>query len=130
MKKINQAVIRIPSTLDDFFLYWCKFLRPLHNLTDREMEIAAEILKERHYISKSIEDPDLIDSVLLSADKKKLIRERVGISIQHFNCVIKRLKDVKILQEGNKINKRFIPKITDNEENFSLTLFFEFKPCQ
>ena len=53
-KKINQAVIRIPCNLQEFFFYWVKFLKPLHNLTEREIQVAAELLLERYEISKTL----------------------------------------------------------------------------
>ena len=129
-KKINQAVIRIPCNLQEFFFYWVKFLKPLHNLTEREIQVAAELLLERYEISKTLEDPNFIDTVLLSPESKTKIREKVGITVQHFNCVYKRLKEVKIIVNNNQINKRFIPKLYPSENNFNLTLFFEFDICK
>jgi hypothetical protein len=41
-------VIRIPTTLDNLFKHWLDFLKPFHNLTEREMDVAATIIKHRH----------------------------------------------------------------------------------
>lgn len=129
-KKINQAVIRIPCDIQGFFFYWVKFLKPLHNLTEKEMLVASELLLERYEISKTLEDPNFIDTVLLSPESKTKIREKVGITVQHFNCVYKRLKEVKIIINNNQVNKKFIPRLSPDENNFHLNLFFEFDVCK
>jgi hypothetical protein len=126
-KKVNQAIIRMEASIDEFFLYWCKFLRPLHNLTDREIQVVAEILKKRFHLAKSIDDQELIDQLLFSPETKAEIRDIVGMSVTHYNCVIKRLREVKILLEHNQINRRFIPKISEKDTNFNLNLYFEIK---
>lgn len=41
--KINN-IIKIPTSIDNFFRYWMEFLKPFHNLANREMEVAAKIL--------------------------------------------------------------------------------------
>lgn len=126
MGRSNQSIIRIPTTLDKFFRVWCEFLRPLHHLTDREMDVMAAILKKRHNMSKSISDEDLLDQVVLSKEIKIEYRNDLNLSIQHFNCVMKRLKDAKVVDINNKINKRIIPKISESINGFELLLNFEF----
>lgn len=126
MGKNNQAIIRIPTTLDKFFRVWCEFLRPLHHLTDREMDVFAAILKKRYIMSKSISDEDLLDQVVLSKEIKIEYRNELNLSIQHFNCVMKRLKDSKVVDSNNRINKRIIPKLNEGVSGFELLLNFEF----
>ena len=47
MKSRINNVIRIPASLDkDFFKYWFLFLKPFHNLTDREMDVIACFVKQ------------------------------------------------------------------------------------
>lgn len=43
-----KKVIPIPST-GNFFKAWLEVLKPLHHLTDREMDLLAEFLKEDIY---------------------------------------------------------------------------------
>jgi hypothetical protein len=61
-------VIRVPCTLDSLFRYWLNFLTPFHNLTDRETDVAAAFLKERHRLSKVILDNELVDRTLMSEE--------------------------------------------------------------
>ena len=114
MGRSNQSIIRIPTTLGKFFRVWCEFLRPLHHLTDREMDVIAAILRKRHEMSKSISNEDLLDQVVLSKEVKIEYRKELNLSIQHFNCVMKKLKDAKVVDSTNKINRRIIPKDNKN----------------
>ena len=123
--KTNQSVIRIPTTFDKFFRVWCEFLRPLHHLTDREMDVIAAILKKRYEMSKSIFDEKLLDQVVLSKEVKVFYRNELNLSVQHFNCVMKRLKDEKVIDGNNQINRKIIPRIDSNIDSFQLLLNFE-----
>ena len=74
-----KKVIPIPPT-GKFFKAWLEVLRPLHHLTDREMDLLAEFLKRRHQLSRTILDKDMIDTVLMTNKSKKAIREACNIS--------------------------------------------------
>ena len=126
MKKPDN-VVKINTTLQDLFKYWLLFLRPLNNLTDGEIEIAASLLRYRRMLSKSITDDNLLDEVLFSLEtKKKLIKEH-NISYKHFLVVFTSLKKKKIIID-NRINPKFIPNIEgDNPDNFKLLLLFDIK---
>ena len=56
MKKANN-VVRIPTSLqENFFKYWFLFLKPFHNLTNREIDVIASFAKNRYELSKFIKD--------------------------------------------------------------------------
>ena len=74
-----KKVIPIPST-GHFFKAWLEVIKPLHHLTDREMDLLAEFLKRRHQLQRTILDKDMIDSVLMTNKSKKAIRESCNIS--------------------------------------------------
>lgn len=42
------SVIRVPTTLDGFFRYWFEFLKPFHQLTEREIDVASAFIKHRY----------------------------------------------------------------------------------
>lgn len=66
MEKVNN-VIRIGSSLDgSFFKYWFTFLRPFHNLTDREIDIIACFARHRYLLGKVIKDSEILDRVTMS----------------------------------------------------------------
>lgn len=120
-------VIRIPTSLNtSFFRLWLDFLKPFHNLTERETQIAAAILKKRFELSKVITDDNILDSVTLGDDSKKDIREECHISLAHFQVILGKLRKTKIVL-GDKINPRFIPNVSKSGDSFRLLLNFEFK---
>ena len=48
----NMFTVTLPD--NSFFKWWCTFLRPFVNLTNREIEVVACFLKHRWELSKSI----------------------------------------------------------------------------
>ena len=54
-KGVADNVIRIPCKVNsNFFMHWFQFLTPFHHLTDREMEVAASLVKHRYELSKAV----------------------------------------------------------------------------
>lgn len=120
-------VIRIPTSLDGkFFKYWFLFLRPFHNLTDREMDVVACLLKHRYELSKVITDANILDKVLMGEDTRKKIREECKITLSYFQVIMAKLKKNKIIVD-NRINPRFIPNLEQDGDSFKLLLLFELK---
>lgn len=118
-------IIRIPASLNgSFFKYWLLFLEPFHHLTTREIDVVAEFLKQRHELSKVISDTDILDKVVMSEDTFLKIREACDISLPHFRVIMGKLKKNKVLV-GGKLNPKFIPRITTDENSFQLLLLFD-----
>lgn len=126
MKQANN-VIRIPTSIDTtFFRYWIEFLRPFHQLTDRETDVAAEFLKQRYKLSKVISDSDILDRVVMSDETKKKVREECKISLPHFQVIMGKLRKCNIILD-EKLNPRFIPNITEDKGAFNLLFFFDLQ---
>ena len=116
-------VILVPCTKKSFFYKWLEFLKPFHSLTNREMEIAASFLAKREELSKVISDNSIIDSVLMSEDTKKKIRE-CNITLPHFQVVMGELRKSKFI-DNNSINPKFIPNLSD-DNNVMLLIYYKF----
>lgn len=126
MKKPNN-IVRVPTSLEGkFFKYWFEFLRPFHNLTDREMDVITAFLKKRYELSKVIKDEDILDKVTMSEDTKNQIKEECNISNAHFQVIMGKLRKNKVIVDG-RINPRFIPNITEENGSFQLLLLFDLK---
>lgn len=126
MNRVNN-VISINTTLDEkFYQYWFKFLRPFHNLTNKEIEVISMFLKHRFILSKAINDDNLLEKVILNEDFKRQVREECGISTAHFQVIMSSLKKKGIIQK-DRINPKFIPKLRGDDSNFQLLLLFSFK---
>lgn len=123
MRKPDNVTV-VPSTSKNVFRKWLEFMRPYHKLTDREMDIAAAFIRHRFTLSKVISDDTILDSVLLSEDTKKKIREECNITLQHFQVILGSLRKNKVIV-NNRINPKFIPSL--KEDSDYLTLMFYFK---
>lgn len=122
---MEKKVIRIPTNIENFFKCWFIFLSPLHNLTNRELDVAAAFLKKRYELSKSIiNNVELLDNTLMSESIKKEIRESCNLSITHFQVIMVKLRKAKIIV-NNRINPKFIPEIKTDNEALQLIILFD-----
>lgn len=116
-------VIGIPTTIDKLFRYWVEFLKPLHHLTDREMDVIIMFLKKRYELSKSIIDQTTLNRFLMSEEIKAEIRDACGVSPAHFQVIMGKLRKNKVIIDGN-IFPKFIPNIKETDDAFQLLLYF------
>jgi len=117
-------VIRIPTKMGDtFFQHWYAFLKPFHQLTDREMEVLACFAKHRYELSKSISDIGLIDKVLMSEETKRAIRKECNITMSYFQVMMSKFRRNKVLQDG-KINPKFLPDLDVDSNTCNLLIQF------
>ena len=124
MAKANN-VVRIQTSLDGkFFKYWFEFLRPFHKLTDREIDVIACFAKQRYELSKVIKDPDILESVTMSDDTKKKVRNECNISLTHFQVMMCKFRKNNVIID-NRINPKFIPNIIEDNGYFQLLLLFD-----
>lgn len=121
----------IPTSFNnDFFKWWCIFLRPFISLTDRETEVIACFLKHRWELSKSISDPAIIDTMLMSDDIRNKVIEECHITLPHFYVVMSTLRKKKVIKD-NLIDPRLIPNIRiDDKGIFKLLILFKDNEVQ
>lgn len=118
-------VMRVPTTLSiEFFKLWLEFLRPYHDLSNKEMDLLACLLKTRHELSKVIFDEFHLDKAIFTEETKAKMSAELGISIDNFFVLLSRIKKKKMIVDG-KINKRFIPSLKDNAKEFKMLIYFE-----
>lgn len=126
MGKINN-VITIPSSAKNkFFQYWLEFLKPFHRLTEREIEVLACFLKHRYELSKVIKDTNVLDSVLMGEQTKRTIRKECNLTQTYFQAIMTKFRKGKVL-EDNKINKKFIPRLNEDDSSFQLLIAFDLQ---
>lgn len=130
MQKINNVIgIKSSSRLKvspdgDFFRLWVEFLKPVHNLSKKEMEVLAALLKERYELSKTISNSDTVDKVLLSPDVRHQISEECDITPKHLNVVLSKMRKNGVLKD-EKLLLNMIPVF--DEEGCGLMIYFVFK---
>ena len=121
----NSNVARIPTSINSgFFEVWLSFLKPLHKLTKREMNLLGTILKKRHELSYSISDNRILDSYLMSEDIRREIREECGMTTNHMQWLLSKFSKMGILN-GDSINRRFIPNMEHGSTSYKLIINFE-----
>jgi hypothetical protein len=124
MSKVNN-VIRLPVDKFDihFFKTWLYFLKPLHKLTNREMEVVAFLLYKHYELSKVISDETILQRNVLSDHTMKETVKELDITMTHLKVVMSKLRHKKVVVDG-QINRKLIPNI--NNENDSIQLLFLF----
>lgn len=108
----------------DFFRVWTEFLKPVHELTKREMDVLAAFLKKRWELSKAIIDTSVLDAVLMSGQTKRQIRIDLGITPKHFQVIIGKFRKNHIIVNG-KICQNLIPQM--GKDGVGLMVYFSFK---
>ena len=126
MEVVANNVIRIPTSQKKFFRFWFEFLKPFHKLTDREMDVITAFTYERYNLGKVISDGDILDKVVMSEDTKKKIREEYKVTPAYFQVIMGKLRRNGLIV-NNKINPRFIPNITEDNDSFKLMLLFDIQ---
>lgn len=124
LRKPNN-VVTVPVKADSsFFKWWCIFLRPFINLTNREIDVMAEFLKQRWELSKVITDQSVLDSMVMSDNTKRKVMEACNITQQHFYVVMSNLRKNKVIV-NDIINSRLIPNIKKDDNGcFQLLILF------
>lgn len=117
----NAFNIHVNSMLD-FFKWWCIFLRPFVPLTEREIDVVASFLKQRWELSKSISDPVILDTMIMSNNVLNKVVEECKMTKQHFYVVMAALKKKKVI--GGYINPKIIPNVKE-DGLFKLTFLFK-----
>lgn len=121
-------IVPVPTSMGiEFFKWWCIFLRPFINLTNREVEVIASFLNQRWELSKSITDPAILDTMVMSEATKNKVIEECHITQQHFYVVMSNLRKNKVII-NNVINPRLIPNIRKDDNGcFQLLILFKDK---
>lgn len=119
-------IVTVPTSPGvDFFKWWCVFLRPFINLTNREIDVIANFLKQRWELSKSISDPAILDTMVMSEMTKNKVIEECKITQQHFYVVMSNLRKNKVIVKDT-INPRLIPNIRKDDKGcFQLLILFK-----
>lgn len=121
-------IVTVPTSINtDFFRWWCIFLRPFISLTNREVDVISCFLKHRWELSKSINDPAILDTMVMSDATKNKVIEECKITQQHFYVVMSNLRKNKIFI-NDTINPRLIPNIRKDDNGcFQLLILFKDK---
>lgn len=113
-------IIRVPVNNENIYKYWLLFLKPYHNLTNTEIDVAAAFLKKRMELAEKIQDDELVDQLLFSLKTRNTILENLKLSKDHFYIIITKLKKNKIIID-KRFNKKLIPRVINGTINLLLS---------
>ena len=123
--KLNSNVAKIPTSAGvPFFYKWLSFLHPFNNLTKTERQVLSAMLNKRHELSGIIPNENIVDGLMKSAEVRKEIRESISLGVSQFNMIYGALRKHGVLVD-NKINKKYIPNIEYNSNEYRLVLIFD-----
>ena len=114
-------IVTIPTNHIEFFKWWCIMLRPFINLTNKEIDVVASFLHQRYELSKSITDPTILDTMVMSNDTKLRVIEECKITQQHFYVIMSNFRKNKVIV-GNVLNPKLIPNIREDDNGVSQLL--------
>lgn len=122
----DMNIKRIHTNKRSIFRYWLEFLKPYHKLRNKEIEALSLMLYYRYELSRQINNPEIIDSVLFSTQTRSEIRAELNNMGQKvFNNLLTSLRKKGVITKENKINHVLIPNMTEN--GFKLVFNFEVK---
>lgn len=130
MEGVNN-VAEIPCKLEgNFFACWLTFLSPIHKLTPGVVAVAAELLRHRYILSKSISNDAILDKYLLTnSEVREEIMKTCNISLSNYHVCLGKLKKGKFFIDG-RINSKFIPKIVEGSDKYALLLLFNLQDVE
>ena len=119
-------IVTVPTALDtDFFRWWCIFLRPFVNLTNREVDIVACFLRIRWELSRHISDPTILDKLVMSEEIRAKVKAECKVTSQYLSVVMSNLRKNKVI-ENNILNPRLVPNIRPDDNGcFQLLVLFK-----
>lgn len=118
-------IIMVPAKGIELFKRWCIFLRPFIPLTNKEVDVMANFLYQRYELSKTVSDPSMLDTLLMSEKIKDRVIKESKISKPHFYVIMSNLRKNKVIT-GNAINPRLVPNIRQSDNGvFQLLILFK-----
>lgn len=112
------------SPSGDFFRVWAEFLKPIHNLTNTEMEVLAAILKKRDELSRKYDDPEDVDEKLMGKKAKKEVMDECNLTPKYFRVILTKFRKNGVIV-NNKIYLPLVPSY--NKNGAGLLIYFDFK---
>jgi hypothetical protein len=121
------SILKVSASSEDlFFTKWLLFLKPFHKMTDRQISVAAQFLKQRHELSQIISDDKILEENVMSDTTKKKVRDACGVSQPFFISLLADLRVHNFIVDG-KINPKYIPKLNgSSKKGYTLLLYFDF----
>ena len=120
--KIADAAIRVPCNQNNFVRLWFEYLRPVHRLTPKEMDVATLFVMNWIKASEEVPDEKKINKRIFSKEAKDEICDTLGIKPSHLRTMMQQLRRKRIIVDG-RLARMYIPEqIPGPGEKFRLMI--------
>jgi len=111
-------------TKESIFRDWLTFLEPFHRMTNREMDVAARILRQYFILKDKIDDLAVLQEVLWTPKSRKDMMASLCMTSAHFQIQLDHLRKKGFLKDDNAIEPRYLPHLSE-EPRFHLLVVFD-----
>jgi hypothetical protein len=94
------------------------------DLTPRELEVLASLLRHRWELSKHITDQSILDANVLNKEAKEAVLKDCNMTNSHLNVILSSLRKHKVIVD-NTIHPRMVPNLRENEGVFQLVVLIK-----
>lgn len=116
-------ILVVNTDIKNLFVFWMKFLKPQHGLTNKEIDVAASFLWHRFIMSNSISDNNILNKAVFNLDVKKLIMDECDVAYPHFQIILGKLRKAGFIID-NAISSKYVPRIKIDEQTDKKTFNF------
>ena len=125
MNNIPNNIIKIPCNSENIIKFWLNFMNPFFKLCPSELATVNFLIKKRFELLEKINDINIVNNILMSADIRKEIKNTLNYSIPFISTTFKSLRNKQVIING-VLNPKVIPNITKLDK-FNLMIIFDFK---
>lgn len=122
----NSVVLQLPCNNMEWDNYsiFALHLGAALNLTPKEQEVFAEIIRTRYRMSKEMTE-EWVEKLILSPKITADLRNRLGLSVPHFQVIVTKLRKAGIIVGGD-IYPDYRLNLPISKDIFNLTLSINF----
>lgn len=123
---IPTNVIKVPTTIDNFYSYWLHFYQPIHRLTRKELDLAVMIMRRWYKLLEEIKVESVAKNELISRQAKAQFMVDLGVTTNNLEVLLTKLRKSGYLNSDNSINERYLPCF-DKNGKVSLAVLYDIK---
>jgi hypothetical protein len=122
-EKVSKRMASFTVDLKKAVYYYLQITKPMHKLSDKEMQILTEILYMYTTEQKNFARESDIWQIIFNKDNRAKIRESMDMPKQVFENYMTKLRKKKVIID-NKVNPKFNPSIAHNCTSYELLFKF------
>jgi hypothetical protein len=122
---MNSKKWNYKTSSEKLYGVYFRLINGMLKLTNKEIEVASELYHNKYEVDKAIADNKLANEFLFSVQKRKQMRDRLGMSSLLFNNYLQALKEKKIITEVDGL--KYLNKGLEISPESDLSITFDVK---